>query len=461
MESRVIELTDAAQKHGNLNIRICGKSFFPQDAFGGSTSSQTGAPLLLSIKGIPEPIKTDIPTDRKTGNPRWIFRQRNWVREFITKNNLKTGDKVIINRLGDRTYFISPTTNNVFAGSTNGNQTVFYKTKIGKMYLGDSLDILRKNISPGSVDLIMTSPPFGLVREKSYGNMNADNYVEWFKPFGNLFLRLLKPNGSFVLDMGGSWNPGLPTRNLYNYELLLTLCRECGFHLAEEFFWWNPSKLPTPAEWVTVRRIRVKDAVNYIWWLSPTPWPKASNRRVLSPYSNSMKDLLKNGYKAKLRPSGHDISNKFCIDNKAAIPPNLIAVANTESNSCYLRYCKEKGLKSHPARFPSEIPEYFIRMLTDPGDLIIDPFAGSCVTGEVSERLNRKWVCVDNVEEYLKGAIGRFQNHDILFPLNAKKISADSHYKIYHPGVNWNGKMEPKLSPEGGIERPKSLKCFK
>ena len=118
------------------------------------------------------------------------------------------------------------------------------------------------------------------------------------------------------------------------------LCREMGFHLAQEFFWWNPSRLPTPAEWVTVRRIRVKDAVNCVWWLSRTPWPRASNRRVPAPYSQAMKDLLKNGYRAKLRPSGHDISEQFAVDNGASIPPNLIAIPNTESNSYYLRYCQ-------------------------------------------------------------------------------------------------------------------------
>src|SRR5207248_9319922 len=134
--------------------------------------------------------------------------------------------------------------------------------------------------------------------------------------------------------------------------------------LAKEFFWWNPARLPTPAEWVTVRRIRVKDAINCVWWLGKSPWPKASNRRVPSPYSDSMRDLLKNGYDAKLRPSGHDISTKFNKDNGAAIPPNLIAIAHTDSNSKYLRYCIANKIKPNPARFPSELPEFFIRMLT-------------------------------------------------------------------------------------------------
>ncbi len=301
----------------------------------------------------------------------------------------------------------------------------------------------------------MTSPPFGLVRKKDYGNVDADQYVEWFKPFGKLFRDVLKPSGSLVIDIGGAWIQGQPTRSLYHYELLIMLCRECGFHLAQEFFWWNPAKLPTPAEWVTVRRIRVKDAVNCVWWLSPTPWPKASNRRVLVPYSDSMRNLLKNGYRAKLRPSGHDISEKFAIDNKASIPPNVIALAHTESNSFYLRYCKEKGIKPHPARFPAELPEYFIRMLTDRGDFVIDPFAGSCATGEVADRLDRKWLCVDLVEEYLEGALGRFQKkpkaqQTRLFPVLE---SRQTEYRLSHPASCWGYNSEAPLPADGGRKR--------
>jgi DNA modification methylase len=200
---------------------------------------------------------------------------------------------------------------------------IFHETTRGRILLGDSLDMFRDEIEPKSVDLIMTSPPFGLVRKKDYGNADADDYLEWFRPFAAAFHKALKPQGSLVIDIGGSWVSGQPTRSLYHYELLIMLCRAFGFHLAQEFFWWNPARLPTPAEWVTVRRIRVKDAVNCIWWLSPTPWPKASNRRVLQPYSESMKALLAKGYKPMLRPSGHDISNCFGTDNGAAIPPNL------------------------------------------------------------------------------------------------------------------------------------------
>lgn len=334
---------------------------------------------------------------------------------------------------------------------------LFHKTRHGQIFHGDSLGYLA-SCKAESVDLIMTSPPFGLVRKKEYGNVDAGEYVEWFKKFGAEFKRVLKPSGSLVIDIGGAWIPGQPSRSLYQYELLIMLCREVKFHLAQELFWWNPSKLPSPAEWVTVRRVRVKDAINCIWWLSPTPWPKASNRRVPVPYSEAMLGLLKTGYRPMLRPSGHDISGKFSVNNGAAIPPNLIAVPNTESNSYYLRYCREHELQPHPARFPADVPEFFVRMLTDQSDLVVDPFAGSCVTGEVAERLKRKWVCVELVEDYLKGALARFEKpaseiQEDLFGGNGGRDARGISYKIYHPGALWNGADGEDLPKDGGRAR--------
>ncbi|WP_420403886.1 DNA-methyltransferase [Nisaea sp.] len=307
----------------------------------------------------------------------------------------------------------------------------------------------------------MTSPPFALTRKKDYGNEQEDAYLEWFRAFAEQFQRVLKDDGSLVIDLGGAWKPGLPVRSLYHFKLLIMLCEEFGFHLAQEFYWWNPSKLPTPAEWVNVRRIRVKDAINTVWWLSKSPWPRASNRRVLQPYSDSMKMLLSNGYKAKLRPSGHDISEKFSIDNGASIPPNLIAVPNTESNSSYMRYCKENGIKAHPARFPAALPEYFIRMVTDPGDTVLDPFGGSCITGEVSERLGRRWICAELIESYLQGAVGRFETPQHPPKTRVGKKEDEGYYRIPHPGLLWNSgdEREPAPLPEdGGKLRPPHLR---
>ncbi len=325
---------------------------------------------------------------------------------------------------------------------------IVFKTEFGKALAGDSLDLMA-SLSLNSVDLILTSPPFGLVRKKSYGNEDADQYVDWFRPFATEFKRILKKGGSLVIDLGGAWKPGLPTRSLYHFKVLLCLCEEFGFHLCQEFYWWNPSKLPTPAEWVNIRRVRVKDAVNSIWWLSPTPWPRANNRRVLTPYSDSMEQLLVKGYTPRLRPSGHDISDKFQRNNNGAIPPNLLAIANTRSTDPYRRYCEKHSLPLHPARFPAELPGYFVSFLSDPGDLVLDPFGGSCMTGAVSEELKRQWICCDLNPDFVRGGKGYFEGD---FKVSGSRSGGK--YAIGMPCFLTEDEGLPALTT--GRKRPKS-----
>lgn len=282
-----------------------------------------------------------------------------------------------------------------------------YSTPAGQCHHADALDVLR-GLKSNSVSLVLTSPPFALRRQKAYGNVTPGEYVEWFWPFAAEIHRVLRPDGSFVYDLGGAWNRGSGTRSLYQYELILRLTEL--FHLAQEFYWYNPSKLPTPAEWVTIRRTRVKDAVNTLWWLSKTESPNADNRRVLRPYSRSMRRLLRDGYQTARRPSQHDISPHFQKDNGGAIPPNILQVPNTRSSDDYFRRCREAGLPIHPARFPEPVPEFFVRFLTEPGQLVVDPFAGSNVTGFVAERLGRRWLSVEVNADYVAGSRLRFED---------------------------------------------------
>ncbi len=281
-----------------------------------------------------------------------------------------------------------------------------YSTALGATFMIDAIELLRR-LPSNSVDLVMTSPPFALTRQKEYGNERVDRYLQWFMPFCEEIKRVLKDSGSFVLDIGGAWVPGVPVRSVYHFELAVKLAK--SFRLAQEFYWFNPARLPTPAEWVTVRRLRVKDSVNMVWWFGKTDWPKADNRRVLQPYSESMKGLIRNGYKAKKRPSGHDISTKFQRDNGGAIPPNLLQIANTESNSAYIRKCNERGIKPHPARYPEQLVKFFLDFLTDKGDLVIDPFAGSNVTGAVCDQFGRRWLASEIEARYIEGSAVRFE----------------------------------------------------
>ena len=281
-----------------------------------------------------------------------------------------------------------------------------YSTEKGAAFLADSLAGM-KRIPAESVDLVFTSPPFALTRKKEYGNEPVERYLAWFMPFCEEICRILKPDGSFVLDIGGAWLPGAPVRSMYHFEVAIALSKR--FHLAQDFYWYNPSKLPTPAEWVTVRRVRVKDAINTVWWFSKSEHPSADNRRVLNPYSDSQKALMKNGYKAQMRPSGHDISDKFGKDNGGSIPSNLLSIANTESNSAYIRMCKSFGIKPHPARFPAKLVEFFVDFLLDcPDKIILDPFGGSNTTGSVAQAKGHRWVVFEQEDEYMRGSMLRF-----------------------------------------------------
>lgn len=285
-----------------------------------------------------------------------------------------------------------------------------YRTDIGQAYVGSALHFLAE-LEDSSIDLVITSPPFALRRQKAYGNVEENEYVKWIYPFGKEVFRVLKDSGSFVLDLGGSYQSAKPSRSLYNFRVLLAFCDEIGFHLAEDFYWFNPAKLPSPIEWVNKRKIRAKDAVNTVWWFSKSDWPKANVRNVLTPYSDRMKKLItdpENFYTPQKRPSGHDIGPNFGKDNGGSIPPNLLSIPNTESNSTYLRLCKDLGIERHPARFPEELPKFFIKLLTDSGDMVVDIFAGSNTTGAVAEKLGRNWMAFDTSHEYLKASIFRF-----------------------------------------------------
>ena len=322
------------------------------------------------------------------------------------------------------------------------NLELIKQTINGKILCCDSIDFLNET-EDNTVDLIVTSPPFDMISKKSYGNLQDEEYLKWLVGFGQEFFRILKPSGSLILDLGGGWTKGFPTKNLYEYRVLLKFCDDIGFSLAQDFFWWDPSKLPTPAQWVNIERSRVKDAVNKIWWLSKTQNPKADNRKVLQKYSAAMKLALSKGTNVGKRDTGHQVSEHFHLDNGGSIPPNLIAMSNHVSvKDYYINFCKENNLPVHPARFAKVIPEFFIRMLTDEGDLVLDPFAGSCVTGYVAESLKRKWICCDKEKDYLLGAVGRF-HEDEIDPKKSKNIHK---YEISSPSFElYNNKEEEIL----------------
>ncbi len=323
-----------------------------------------------------------------------------------------------------------------------------YRTPHGTAYVGNSLVGMRDELEDESVSLVVTSPPFALTKKKEYGNEAEDDYVAWLSQFAEIIYDKLKPDGSFVLDLGGAYRKGRPIRSLYQFKVLIALCEDLGercFNLAQEFYWYNPSKMPLPAQWVNVDRSRVKDSVNVVWWLSKGDRPKANNTRVLTPYSKDMEKLLeRQSYNGGRRPGGSVVNETtWKRRHQGAIPPNVLqlplgeeatdaeqewtnflAVGGSESASRYHRAHKAleaahehdlEGLRErarkHPARFPRQLPEFFVRFLTDEGDLVVDPFAGSNVTGRVCEGLGRSWKAFELHRFYLEPSLARFEQY--------------------------------------------------
>ena len=277
------------------------------------------------------------------------------------------------------------------------------------------------------IQLILTSPPFPLNRKKKYGNLTGRAYVNWLASFASTFRDYVAPDGSIVLELGNAWEPGSPTMSTLPLKALLEFQESAGLHLCQEFICFNPARLPSPVQWVNVEHIRVKDAFTRVWWLAPSERPKADNHHVLTEYSDAMKRLLRRGtYNAGTRPSEHLIGQtSFLNDRGGAVPPNVLAppaedllmdlydvlpIANTRSADPYQEFCRKHGLDPHPARMPQKLVEFFVKFVTDPGDTILDPFAGSNTTGFVAESLERRWLAIEADETYAATSEARFRD---------------------------------------------------
>lgn len=298
--------------------------------------------------------------------------------------------------------------------SKHRSSIVAYKTRLGIMIhstIEDALSIEPISNLRGKVNLIFTSPPFPLSRQKSYGNKTGKHYLNWLQNLAPKLTELLTPDGSIVVEIGNCWEPGRPVMSTLPLRSLLEFQEAGNLHLCQQFVAHNPARLPSPAQWVTIKRTRVKDSYTNLWWMSPTQEPKANNRNVLTEYSDSMKKLLRRqNYNRGKRPSGHDIiGDTFLKDNGGAIPPNVLTFSNTSSRDKYRQYCLDHRLEIHPARMSPKIAEFFIKMLTDEKDLVVDPFGGSNTTGACAEELNRHWITIEPDDMFVKGSKGRFQ----------------------------------------------------
>jgi len=264
-------------------------------------------------------------------------------------------------------------------------------------------------VKDDALKLILTSPPYPLVSPKEYGNAAGEEYLHWLVNLASEWKRSMMDDGSLVLNLGYTYEKGQPTFSTLPEQLVVALTQEVGLHLAQRYFYQNTAPLPT-THWVTVRRCRVVNAVESVFHFSKSPYPDADNRRVLKAYSSRMKKLIQRGGEVHRRSPGGQHTGRcgFSHDNGGKIPTNVIKANPSICDRNWSKSCREAGLPVHPARFSRELPEFFVQMLTQPGDTVFDPFAGSLTTASVCENLGRRWIGSERALTYLRGGHLRF-----------------------------------------------------
>ncbi len=255
---------------------------------------------------------------------------------------------------------------------------------IHDLYLGDCLEIL-KEIPDNSVDLIFTSPPYADQRKKTYGGIHPDDYVQWFLPKAEELFRVLKPTGTFVLNIKEKVVNG--ERSTYVMELILAM-REQGWFWTEEFIWHK--KNCYPGKWPN----RFRDAWERLLQFNKNKKFNMYQEEVMVPMGDWAKSRLKNlNEKDKIRDEsrvgsgfGKNVSN--WLNRDKAYPANVLHLA-TECNN-----------KNHSAAFPEDLPEWFIKLFTQEGDTVLDPFMGSGTTNIVANRMRRNSIGIEILPEY-------------------------------------------------------------
>ncbi|MFW6327584.1 MAG: DNA-methyltransferase [Bacteroidota bacterium] len=253
-----------------------------------------------------------------------------------------------------------------------------------ELYLGDCRDVL-KDIPNNSVDLIFTSPPYADQRKNTYGGIKPDKYVEWFLPITEELLRILRPTGTFVLNIKEKVVEG--ERSTYVLELILEM-RKQGWLWTEEFIWHK--KNCYPGKWPN----RFRDAWERLLQFNKERKFSMYQEEVMVPMGDWKKSRLKKLSETdKMRDNskvgsgfGKNISN--WIDREMAYPTNVLHLATECSN------------KNHSAAFPEGMPEWFIKLFTRPGDWVLDPFMGSGTTNIVSQRMSRNSIGIEIVPDY-------------------------------------------------------------
>lgn len=267
------------------------------------------------------------------------------------------------------------------------------------VFINGRCENILKSYPAGSIDFIFTSPPYADMR--NYGindsKIPPNEYTDWFIPKAEEFYRVLKPTGSFVLNINDRVVDGKV--QLYVYELILRLCNDIGFNLVRDYIWYNPATPPNIFS--TGKYGRTKKSHEWCFWFSKGNEWVFNMDSIRRPYSKMMLQYINGkGHGQEKNPSGHHFDRSYKWKNNGGSDPgSVLVISNSISNDTFFKLCQKRGI-SHPARFPEKLAEFFILAGTNEGDIVLDPFSGSGTTAVSAAKLNRYWIGIDANKDY-------------------------------------------------------------
>jgi len=294
-----------------------------------------------------------------------------------------------------------------------GVSVVAFSTELGIAILGSCDTVFAALDAP--IALTITSPPYPLAKARRYGNPTEPEYVDWVCRMLEPVVRNLMRGGSVVLNVSNDiFEPGLPSRSLYRERLILALHDRLGLHKMDELVWHNPSKPPGPVAWASKTRQQLNVAWEPVYWLTNDPRAvRSNNRRVLQEHTDRHLSLIQSGGEMRDRvysDGAYRVSpGNYGAATEGRIPRNVLRFGQSCADQRkYKAAARSRGLPAHGAAMPLSLASFLVEFMSEPGDLVVDPFGGSFTTAKAAENLGRRWLSTEVMAEYVIGAASRF-----------------------------------------------------
>lgn len=294
-----------------------------------------------------------------------------------------------------------------------GVSVVGFSTDLGIAILGSCETVFASIEAP--ITLVITSPPYPLASARKYGNPPEHLYVDWICKTLEPVVKNLVPGGSICLNISNDiFMPKSPARSLYRERLVLALYDKLGLHKMDELIWHNPSKPPGPFQYASKARTQLNVSYEPIYWFTNDPFKvRSNNRRVLQAHTEKHLELIAQGgeqRQATFSDGAYSMrKGAYAAETAGRIPRNILTYGHRcASQTAYKKAAKERGLPAHGAPMPLKLAMFLTEFLSEPGDLVADPFSGSFTTAEAAERLGRRWLGTEMMVEYVMGAATRF-----------------------------------------------------